>query len=58
MSERGGDRTLRFESAFWSIVPPGASEMQPKFTFNARADKLMENGDIAMPFYNYLRNLG
>lgn len=38
------DRTLRFESAFWSIVPPGPSEMKPKFTFNARADKLMDNG--------------
>jgi len=43
-SERDGDRKLRFENAFWSIVPPGASEMKPKFTFNARADKLLANG--------------
>lgn len=43
-SERDGQRTLRFESAFWSILRPGAAEMKPKFTFNARADKLLANG--------------
>lgn len=43
-SERDGERKLQFETAFWSIVPPGASEMKPKFTLNARADKLLTNG--------------
>jgi putative SOS response-associated peptidase YedK len=40
----GRDDALRFEPAFWTLVPPRSPELKAKFTFNARADKLLENG--------------
>lgn len=36
--EDGRDGHLRFERAYWSLVPPGSPTKKAKNTFNARAE--------------------
>jgi putative SOS response-associated peptidase YedK len=39
-----GPPVRRFENAHWSLVPPGSKDMRTKFTFNARAERIMSSG--------------
>lgn len=39
----GRDDRLHFTPAFWTIVPPSSQEKKARYTFNAKAEKMLTN---------------